>query len=89
MIKTAEEIVRIAEGKSQSGLGQRRIINRLFRAQDDSDLWPINGRFSVIGRAIRHVNKIERANGAMGNLEYALTIEHEESLIVNDGKNWW
>ena len=82
-MKTAEEIFAIAERKSDTALGQRRIINRIFRNQDQSQLWPVNSRFSIVDRAIRRINKIERSNGAFSNLEYALAIETEESKIVN------
>ena len=88
MIRTAEQICKEAEEKSRTPLGQRRVINRLFRAQDDSDKWPIRSRFNVTERAIRHANHIEQANGAMSNLEYALTLENDMSLIVNDERNW-
>jgi hypothetical protein len=87
-ILTAEQIVAEAEKKSDTSLGQRRAINRLFRMQDDSNLWPVNGRYNVIARAIRHANIVERANGMMSNLEYALFLENDESQIVNDPKNW-
>ena len=85
---TAEQIVEHAEKKSDKPLGIRREINRLFRRQDDSGKWPISGKFSVTDRAIRRLNAIERANGMMSPLEYALGIENEESQIVNDERNW-
>lgn len=85
---TAEQIVAKAEEKSQTELGIRREINRIFRAQDDSSLWPIRGRFDVTERAIRRANKIERANGAMSPLEYAYSLEAETGRIVNDERNW-
>jgi len=89
MIKTAEEICTIAEKKSQTAIGQRVIINRLFRKQDDSDKWPVNGRSSVVERAIRHARKFERDSGCtMDPLEYALFLEAEESRIVNNSDNW-
>ena len=87
MIKTAEQIFAQAEKKSQTALGQRCIINKLFRTQDDSRLWPINGRFSVTERAIRHARKFERDSDVMSPLEYALFLEAEESHIVNDPRN--
>ena len=87
MYKTAEQIFALAEKKNQTALGQRCIINKLFRAQDDSNLWPINGRFSVTERAIRHARKFERDGGVMSPLEYALFLEAEESRIVNDPSN--
>lgn len=85
---TAEQIVKIAEEKTDSVLGQIRIINNLFRKQDDSNLWPIQGRFSVTERAIRRVREYERQAGAMSPLEYALALENEESNIVNNSNNW-
>ena len=89
IIKTAEEIFALAEKKSQTARGQRVIINRLFRDQDDSDKWPISSRFSVIERAIRHARKFEAESGcAMDPLEYALFLEEDESNIVNDSTNW-
>ena len=85
---TAEQIVKIAEAKTDTVLGQIRIINNLFRKQDDSGKWPINSKFSVTERAIRRVREYERQAGAMSPLEYALALENEESAIVNDSKNW-
>ena len=86
MFRTAEQIVTLSE-KSKTELGQRRIINRLFRSQDDSSKWPISGKFSVIERAIRHARKFERDSDKMCPFEYALFIETDESTIVNDPKN--
>ena len=85
---TAEEIFSIAEKKSSTCLGQRTAINRLFRLQDDSSKWPIDGRFSVIERAIRHARRFENQSDVMSSLEYAMFLEADESRIVNDPKNW-
>lgn len=85
---TAEQIVKIAEKDSDTVLGQIRIINKLFRKQDDSNKWPINSKFSVTERAIRRVREYERQGGAMSPIEYALALENEESSIVNNTKNW-
>jgi hypothetical protein len=60
-----EQIVRKGEEKSNTELGQRRIINKLFRRQDESDKWPIQGRFNVTDRAIRHAQKFEQASEIM------------------------
>jgi|APFre7841882654_1041346.scaffolds.fasta_scaffold147756_1 hypothetical protein len=58
-------------------------INRLFRAQDTSNLWPITGRFNVTERAIRRVQR-QRASTLIGQgLEYALSVNDEISAIVN------
>ena len=87
-ILTAEQIFAKAEAKSTTLLGQKRIINKLYRAQDDSDKWPISGKFNVTDRAIRHAQKFERASDIMSPLEYALFLEQDTSTIVNDSKNW-
>jgi hypothetical protein len=82
-IKSAEQIMTIAWTKSDTRLGQIRVINRLFRRQDDSDKWPIRGRFNVTERAIR------RVRGTCDNPEsYARALEREMSIIVNDERNW-
>lgn len=87
-IRTAEEIFEIADKRSQTARGQRRIINRLFRRQDDSNKWPINGKFDVTERAIRRAYKFERQSDVMSPLEYAMFLESETSQIVNDENNW-
>ena len=84
MILTAEQIYEKASKKTDSVLGQIRIINRLFRQQDDSGLWPIRGRFNVTERAIRHA----RLYGTMSPLEYAMFLENDTSDIVNNENNW-
>lgn len=87
-MKTAEQIFAIADKKSQTALGQRRIINRLYRAQDDSDKWPISGKFDVTERAIRKANQFERSAGCMDSYEYCLALENYMSEIVNNEGNW-
>jgi len=86
MILTAEQIV--SQSETDTNLGTRKNINKLFRQQDDSHLWPVSGKFNVTERAIRRANKMERANGTMSPLEYALFLEEETSRIVNDSNNW-
>jgi hypothetical protein len=88
MIRTAQQIHAEAEKKSDNLVGQRILINRMFRAQDDSDKWPINGKFNVTDRAIRHARKFERDSDVMSPLEYALFLEQDMSTIVNNNKNW-
>jgi len=61
-----------------------REINRHFRREDESDKWPICGKFNVTERAIRKVRK----QGLNGGLEYYLALEAEIGRIVNDEKNW-
>ena len=61
-----------------------REINRYFRSEDESDKWPICGKFNVTERAIRRVRKL----GLNGGLEYYLALEAEISNIVNNDQNW-
>lgn len=58
-----------------------RKILKLFRANDDSNLWPINGEFCCVTKAARHL----RDDGFYCDtaLEYSLAIEAECSRIVN------
>ncbi len=59
-------------------------INKLFRAQDDSDLWPICGSFSATERAIRRVRDQRRYGAAIDDgLEYASAISCAIGEIVN------
>jgi hypothetical protein len=61
-----------------------REINRHFRRIDESEKFPICGKFNVTERAIRKVRK----QGLNGGLEYYLALEAEIGRIVNDEKNW-
>ena len=61
-----------------------REINRHFRREDESEKFPICGKFNVTERAIRKVRK----QGLNGGLEYYLALEAEIGRIVNDEKNW-
>ena len=61
-----------------------REINRHFRRIDESEKFPICGKFNVTERAIRKVRKF----GLNGGLEYYLALEDEIGRIVNDEKNW-
>jgi hypothetical protein len=62
-------------------LGSVRVINRLFRAQDDSDAWPIEGDFNATDRAIRTLRRLQAVDGA--GLEYALCLHGEIGRIVS------
>ena len=62
----------------------RREINAYFRKIDDSNLWPICGRFNATERAIRRVRKFKREYGGLSNSEYYLSVEREITNIVND-----
>ena len=58
-----------------------RQINAHFRAEDDSHLWPVCGRFNATERAIRRVRR--KGLAGRGGLEYYLTLEREITDIVN------
>jgi len=61
-----------------------REINKIFRAKDDSNLWPICGRFNATERAIKRLQRARRAGLEIsGGLEYWLSLEREISEIVN------
>lgn len=81
-ILTAEKIAIMTE--SLSGHAERRAINKIYRTQDESHLWPICGRFNVTDRAIRRARKFERESGvALCGLEYCYSLESALSVIVN------
>lgn len=66
-----------------------REINRHFRHEDDSDKWPICGKFNVTERAIRKLRDYRRQGMIINEgLEYYLALEAEISDIVNDERNW-
>jgi len=83
---TAEQIYNQAENLHPDSERKQRIeVNRAFREQDDSHKWPIDGKFSVIERAIRRARKFERDSGVpLYGLEYPLFLEQEEMIIVNN-----
>jgi hypothetical protein len=71
----------VAELSAPTRLGAGRIINRLFRARDDSDIWPVGGRFNATDRAIRTLRRLQIAEH--GGLGYALSLAGEIGRIVN------
>ncbi len=82
IILSAEKIAAMVE--SLSGQAERRAINKIYRTQDESHLWPIRGRFNVTERAIRRARKFERESGvALYGLEYCYFLESALSAIVN------
>lgn len=59
-------------------------INALFRAQDESNLWPVAGRFNATERAIRRLQRAQRDGACINSgLEYALALDAEISRVVN------
>ncbi len=64
-----------------------RQINALFRQNDESSKWPIQGRFNVTERAIRRVrHNILRHIGSTGGCEYACILDAEIEHIVNSNQ---
>ena len=61
-----------------------RQINAYFRENDDSNKWPICGRFNLTERAIRKL-RLQRRQGLCVNpgLEYYLALENMIGEIVN------
>jgi len=84
MYRTAEEIAKETDHKE--GLANIRAINKLYRAQDESHLWPIHNDFNLTERAIRRVRKYSAACGAIYGLEYCYALENAMSRIVNQEK---
>jgi hypothetical protein len=81
---TAEQIADLTNDKD--GLANIRAINKLFRQQDDSHLWPINGKFNATNRAIAKSSRIAKYNGCVYGLEYAYQLDHFISQIVNNAQ---
>lgn len=82
--KTAEEIAK--ENEHLSGVKSREAINRAFLLQDDSRLWPINGRFNATKRAIRNVMRIYNQTNdyELDGIDYSMAIEYHLSVVVNN-----
>jgi len=80
---TAEKIAELTDEKE--GIANIRAINKLYREQDESNLWPINNRFNVTDRAIRRAQRFQRESGsACYGLEYCYLLESILSEIVNN-----
>jgi hypothetical protein len=59
-----------------------KIINKVYRAADESHLWPVSGRFNATERAIKRV----RINGYQESAaEYIAAMDAELTSIVNEG----
>ena len=79
---TAEQIARRAE--DYNGAFAVAVMNRLFRRQDESHLFPIRGRFNATERAIRRIRDARRDGLVIDDgLEYAYALDAEISRIVN------
>ena len=63
-------------------------VNRQHRQRDDSDKWPVSGRFNVTERAIRQARQFRQEYGEISADEYTRLLDTLESSIVNDERNW-
>lgn len=85
---TAEEIAKNADHLDDSRTN-RTLINRYFREQDESHLYPVRGRFNVTEMAIARARRFMSASGQdLAGLEYAYFLETEIGRIVNDPRNF-
>jgi len=82
---TAEQIVNQAEQEAETDSNEaiRSLIDKKFKAQDDSSKWPINGAFNVTEKAIKETCKLESQTGEMEPFVYALSLELKITEIVN------
>ena len=81
---TPYQIAERAEKAACAGKLNRAVINRFFRRQDESHLWPICNRFNATERAIRRLQRLQRDGLCVEDgLEYALALDAELSSIVN------
>jgi len=79
---TPEKIAQNAE--KYEGRANITAINRAFRAQDESHLYPIRGRFNATDRAIKRLQRYQRDGLCLNpGLEYALALDAEIGRIVN------
>ena len=63
----------------------RRKIFADFRQKDESNLWPICGKFNVTERAIRQLRRFEKESGqVLEGLELSLWLENRIGIIVNE-----
>jgi len=78
---TEEQIANQAE--IYNGRANIAEINRLYRAQDESHLFPICGKFNATERAIRKARKFQSEAGAVYGLEYCYLLSELISEAVN------
>ncbi len=78
---TAEQIADIAE--KFNGNAHIACINKHYREQDESHLFPINGQFNVTDRAIRQAREFRHATEATAGIEYCYMLDQLISDIVN------
>lgn len=81
-MKTPEEIASLCDGLN--GRANITAINKLYRSQDESHLWPICGKFNATERAIRKARLFQVSSGAVYGYEYSMLIDQLISEIVNN-----
>jgi len=78
---TAEKIAELTN--DLEGIANIKAINKLYRKQDESHLWPINNRFNVTERAIRKARQFQKESDYVYGLEYCYLLDNIISNIVN------
>jgi len=82
-MRSPYEIAEVAETSQSDRQKQYRVVDRLYRQQDESHLWPIKGRFNVTNRAIKSARRYLYERGDLSALEYSLVVDEIISDIVN------
>ena len=80
-VLTAEKIAEKAD--KFNGRANITEINRLYRVQDESHLYPINNEFNVTERAIRRLRSQLKDYGAIYGLEYSYALDRLICAYVN------
>jgi hypothetical protein len=80
-----EPMENIMIGKSFDTLtAERRYIFRKFRQVDESNKWPVSGKFNVTERAIQRLRRFEQQTSILSGFEVIAWLDAEISRIVND-----
>lgn len=76
-------IIELAYNASRfkEGIASKRAINKVFRDNDESHLYPIFGKFNATERAIKNI--IRSGYSDCDGLEYCFMLDAEISRIVN------
>ena len=77
-----EKIAAVCE--DLDGIANIKAINKLYREQDESHLFPICNRFNATERAIKKARKFQADTDYVYGLEYSLLIDSLLSEIVNN-----
>ena len=71
------------ESKGKSDKAIKTYIKRAFHRNDESNLWPVCGKFNATHRAICRVSRQEKESDILYGFEYILALDSEISRIVN------